>query len=95
VIHPPVAALGQGSVGEPGDQPSGVFGTAARRRPEDAHCGGRNATTPGEHGELPVTVPVSGGKIVDAQSDRGQDTGVLVVVRAVLVGDRFDVGGVE
>ena len=87
----PVVALGQGPVGQPGEQPPGVLGTVARRYPQGAHCGGRDAAAAGEHGEFPITVLIGGGKLVNADSDRGQDTGVLVAVRPVRVGDRIDV----
>ncbi len=89
---PPGVTLGQGAVGEPGEQPSSVRGTAARRRPKGAHRVGRDATAAGEHGELTVTVLGGRGKIVNAQRDRGKHTSVLVAVRPVLVPDRVDVG---
>ena len=92
---PTGVALGEGTVGEPGKQPSGVSGTTARRLPKGAHRVGRDATAAGEHGELTVTVLIGVGKIANAKGDRGKNTGVLVSVRPVRVRDRIDVGALK
>ena len=71
-------AAQQRPVAEPREQVPGIGGGHAGRSPQRLHRRPWHRAAPGEHGQLPVPLPVGGVQVVQAELQRGQQGRVRI-----------------